>query len=87
MDDVAVKTWVVYGRVKTGVDEVGQVVIQGLHRQSVPLDEANAYIEDAITKHGAGAVDAVLVELKYGLDRHGERRVIRRLNDFKSWWE
>jgi hypothetical protein len=80
--------WYVYGRVKIGLDEVGQVIIRGLHLDRAPtLDMANSFVEDAIAKYGEACVECVVVVLAHGRDKPAERTVIRRLNDFKSWWE
>jgi hypothetical protein len=82
------RRWTVYGRVKTGLDATGVVQFRGLHLdRAKSLDEANAFVEDALATHGPGRVECVIVVLKYGVDVHNERAVIRRLNNFNAWWE
>ena len=80
--------WTVYGRVKTGLDVTGVVQFQGLHLDRVlSLDEANTFVEDAITTYGEGAVECVIVLLQGGRDSYGTRRVMRRVNNARAWWE
>ena len=78
----------VYGRVKLGLDVVGQVTFHGLHLDRAPtLEQANAFVEDAIATYKEPCVTCVIVRLVGGRDSYGTRRVIRRVNDAKAWWE
>ena len=80
--------WTVYGRVKTGIDVAGQVIMRGLHLDRAPsLDMANSFVDEAIEKYGEACVECVIVELKTGVDTPSERRIVRRVSNFKSWWE
>lgn len=80
--------WTVYGRVRDGLDGQGVVQFRGLHLDRAPsLEMANSFVEDAITEFNEACVECVIVELKYGDDKHGERRVIRRVSQAKAWWE
>jgi len=80
--------WTVYGRVRTGVTQRGEVEIRGLHLERAPsVEMANSFVEDAITQYKEPAVECVIVQLKDGRDSYGTRRVIRRVSDGKAWWE
>ena len=81
-------TYTVYGKVRTGVMERGEVEIKGLHLDRAPtLEMANSFIEDAIARYKEPAVEAVIVELKDGRDSYGTRRVVRRVNNARAWFE
>jgi hypothetical protein len=81
-------TWTVYGRVTTGLSVRGEVEIKGLHLDRAPsLEQANAFVEDAIAKYKEPCVQCVIVHLKDGRDCYGSRRVIRRVSDGKAWFE
>jgi hypothetical protein len=81
-------TYTVYGRVKTGLSQRGEVEIKGLHLERAPsLEMANSFIEDAITRYKEPAVEAVIVQLIGGRDSYGSRRVIRRVSGGRAWFE
>lgn len=80
--------WTVYGRVKSGLSQRGEVQFQGLHLDRAPsLEMANSFVEDAITAHGEACVECVIVQLRNGIDKFGMRRVIRRVSNGRAWWE
>jgi hypothetical protein len=81
-------TFVVYGRVKTGLTQQGEVVMRGLHLDRAPsLEMANSFVEDAIAEYKEGSVECVIVQLIGGRDSYGSRRVIRRVSNGRAWFE
>lgn len=79
--------WTVYGRLRTGVNLDGRVTTRGFHAEKLTSMEAAVhYVMSGFITHGA-ALDAVVVELKYGEDKHEERTVIHRVGQGKAWWE
>ena len=80
--------WTVYGRVKTGLDAVGQVQMRGLHLdRAASLEQANAFVEAAIAQFKEPCVLCVIVFLKDGRDDPTTRRVVRRVSEAKAWFE
>jgi hypothetical protein len=81
-------TYTVYGRVKTGLTRWGEVEFKALSLERAPsLEMANSFVEDAIATYKEPCVECVIVELRGDRDSYGSRRVVRRLNDAKAWWE
>lgn len=79
--------WTVYGRVRTGVDLQGRVQTRGFHADRLTSrDAAVSFVMDGVMKY-AGGLDAVVVRLADGEDRHGQREVIYRQGEGKAWWE
>jgi hypothetical protein len=80
--------WTVYGRVTTGLDEIGRAKIQGLHLdRATSLQMANSFVEDAIARYKEPCVTAVIVKLMDGNDDPQTRRVVRRVSHGKAWFE
>ena len=76
--------WTVYGRKQADVRK--RVVTAGVHADRLDtLAAADAFLTQQIML--GGYVEAVIVELLYGEDKPHERRVIRRVNEGKAWWE
>ena len=80
--------YTVYGRVKTGLEQWGEVKFHALSLERAPSYEmANAFVEEAIATYREPCVECVIVELKDGRDSYGSRLVIRRVSNAKAWWE
>ena len=79
--------WTVYGRRRVSVDLSGRIVTAGFHADRLISHEAAIHMcMSGYLKYG-DALDAVVVELLYGHDKHDERRVIHRVGQGRSWWE
>lgn len=79
--------WTVYGRVRTGVDAQGRVISRGFHADRLRSKEAAVhFVTDGVLQF-KGGLDAVVVRLANGEDKHGEREVIYRQGEGKAWWE
>lgn len=59
-----------------------------MHREGLKtFEDAMVWIMDHVMEHGPSEVHAVVVKLDKGVDKNGERHVVRRIGEGKAWWE
>ena len=78
--------WTIYGRVVSKTER--HRTVRGFHvDRMASLEAAKAALAAGRQEHGDQLV-AVLVELAFGEDIHGERKVIHRTtSEARAWWE
>jgi hypothetical protein len=69
------------------VDLNGRVTVAPVHAEKLEArDLAIAFVMKLYMQYGE-TMDVVVVELLNGMDVNGERKVIHRIGQGKSWWE
>lgn len=78
--------WTVYGKRPTRVSGTGHVHTAGVHKEGITTEgEAVAFAMSTLLQYPAAQI--VVVRLDHGRDQNGERHVVARWGDGKSWWE
>lgn len=81
-------TWTVYCRTVVGLQGVGTPRFRSITRDGfLTFEAAVVHIMKEVLEAGPERLTGCIVKLDHGRDLNGERHVVKRVNDGRSWWE